>query len=270
MSPKVILSLGAGVQSTAIALMAMEKKIFPMPDAAIFADTGAEPRAVYKHLEWIKSVLSFPLHIVGKGDLKEEILDGMKGKRRIDGRPPFFTAGGGMVNRQCTADYKIGPIIKKVRELIGLEKGQMGPKYIAVEQWIGISTDEAQRMKDSRFHYIKNRFPLIELDMSRSDCLKWMEERGYPKPPKSACTFCPYHDNKHWRETKKNDPEAWAEALEVDTAIRAGMPGPSRPIGEPWFIHRSRVPLGEVDFSTAEERGQQNLWGNECEGMCGN
>ena len=36
-----------------------------------------------------------------------------------------------------------------------------------------------------------------------------------------------------------------------------------------WFVHRSRKPLAEVDFRTAEEAGQINMFGNECEGMCG-
>lgn len=44
------LSLGAGVQSTTIYLLACEGVIPPF-DAAIFADTGWEPRRVYEHLE---------------------------------------------------------------------------------------------------------------------------------------------------------------------------------------------------------------------------
>lgn len=38
------LSLGAGVQSTTMALMAAHGEIGPMPDCAIFADTGWEPK----------------------------------------------------------------------------------------------------------------------------------------------------------------------------------------------------------------------------------
>jgi 3'-phosphoadenosine 5'-phosphosulfate sulfotransferase (PAPS reductase)/FAD synthetase len=46
-----VLSLGAGVQSTTLALMAAHGEIEP-PHCAIFADTGWEPRAVYDHLDW--------------------------------------------------------------------------------------------------------------------------------------------------------------------------------------------------------------------------
>lgn len=89
------------------------------------------------------------------------------------------------------------------------------------------------------------------------------------RPPKSACTFCPYHDNAQWREMKATDPEAFAQAVKIDEAIRPGMPGPKRPKCEAWFVHRERVPLAEVDFRTAAELGQPDLFNNECEGMCG-
>jgi len=52
------LSLGAGVPSTTMALMAAHGEIGPMPDCAIFADTGWEPKAVYDHLSWLMSPTS--------------------------------------------------------------------------------------------------------------------------------------------------------------------------------------------------------------------
>jgi hypothetical protein len=264
-----VISLGAGVQSTTMALMAARGEIGPMPDCAIFADTGAEPAGVYRHLDWLEKELPFPVHRVSAGNLRDEIMGAMAGNNRMDARPPFFTRSGGMLNRQCTHDFKIVPINKKVRELIGLKKGQRGPKEPVVEQWIGISCDEAIRMKPSRLSYIKNRWPLIEKDMHRHHCLRWCEERQYPKPAKSACTFCPYTDNARWRDMKTNDPASWAEAIAIDQAIRPGMPGPKRPKGEQWFVHSDCVPLDQVDLSTAEDRGQLNMFNNECEGMCG-
>jgi hypothetical protein len=266
-----VLSLGAGVQSTTMALMAAHGEIMPMPSAAIFADTGAEPAAVYKHLEWLMSgnVLPFPVHVVRAGNLRDEIMGAMAGSNRMDARPPFFTLGGGMLRRQCTQDFKIIPIERQVRTLLGLKKGQRGPKTPAVEQWIGISTDEAMRMKPSRLSYIQHRWPLIEAGMSRNDCLKWLDQHEYYRPAKSACTFCPYRSNAEWRYMRDNDPAGFAEAVRIDEAIRPGMPGPKRPTGEAWFVHRDRVPLAEVDLSTPYERGQPDLFNNECEGMCG-
>lgn len=264
-----VISLGAGVQSTTLALMAARGEIGPMPDAAIFADTGAEPAPVYRHLEWLERQLPFPVYRVSAGNLRDEIIGAMAGSNRMDARPPFFTRTGGMLHRQCTQDYKILPITRKVRELVGLKKGQRGPKHPVVEQWIGISIDEAIRMKPSRLTFIRHRWPLIETGMSRAKCIQWCADRQYPVPPKSACTFCPYTDNARWRDMKLNDPLSFADAVAVDKCIRPGVAGPKRPKGEQWFVHRDRKPLDEVDFSTLEDLGQLNLFLNECEGMCG-
>lgn len=265
-----VLSLGAGVQSTTVALMAARGELGAQPDCAIFADTGAEPQAVYRHLEWLRSVLPFEVHIVSAGDLRQELLDASAGVRGSWGRPPLFVRGDdgqvGMTRRQCTQDYKLEPIIKKVRELIGLAPRQRGPKKPVVEQWIGISTDEIIRLKPSRHSYIQNRHPLIEARMSRQACLDWLHQRQYPRPPKSACTFCPYHSNEMWREMRDSDPTSWSDAVRVDGALRSGQHILLK--GTP-YLHRSCQPLDRVDFTRAEERCGQPSFLEECEGMCG-
>ena len=48
---KRFLSLGAGVQSSTLALMIAHGELEPV-DAAIFADTGWEPKKVYVWLDW--------------------------------------------------------------------------------------------------------------------------------------------------------------------------------------------------------------------------
>jgi len=266
-----VLSLGAGVQSTTLALMAAHGEIEPMPDCAIFADTRSEPAATYEHLRWLMSpnVLPFAVHVVSEGSLLDDLYSGRAG-RAGGARPPFYAindaGGAGPLKRQCTQHYKINPIRRKVRELIGLRPGQRGPRTPVVEQWIGISTDEAHRMKPSRDRYIAIRWPLIERRMSRWDCLRWLERHGYPKPPKSACTFCPYRNDVGWREMRDTAPEDWEQAVAVDRHIRNNMP---RVRKSQVFIHRSLTPLDEVDLSTPLERGQLDLFGNECEGMCG-
>lgn len=272
---KHIISLGAGVQSSTMALMAAHGEITPMPDCAIFADTGAEPKRVYEWLDWLETQLPFPVYRVMHG---EGLLANVMMLIKINGQKdrcvsvPFFTDSrrSGMVRRQCTREFKITPIEKKVRELCGLAKGERVKKgeTLAV-QYIGISTDEATRMKDCRTHWIKHRWPLIEQRMNRTDCLNWMREKGYPEPAKSSCTFCPYHDNRHWRNMKDNEPEAWDQAVMVDRHLRSGIAADSRDLTANLYLHRSLKPLEEVDLSTAEERGQINMFENECEGMCG-
>jgi len=265
-----IISLGAGVQSTTLALMAKHGEITPMPDCAIFADTQWEPRAVYDHLNWLMSpgVLPFPVHVVTAGNLGATVgATRPKGKfLRVDIPAYVLTDGrpGGLVNRSCTRDYKIDPIRRKVRQLLGIA-GKRSPKVPIAEQWIGISLDEASRMKPSRELWRENRWPLIELRMRRSDCLRWMERHGYPRPPKSSCIGCPFHSDDQWRALT---PAEFQSVVEVDRRLRDRPAAAYRMKGR-LFLHRSRKPLNEVDLSTAEERGQLNLFENECEGVCG-
>lgn len=276
-APKLrVISLGAGVQSTTMALMAAHGEIGPMPDAAIFADTGYEPKAVYKHLDWLMSgVLPFPVAVVSAGNIREDTLTALAGgsiaARGAALTAPFFSAGGGPLNRQCTRHYKIDPINKHLRGWLGLKARRRLPKSPVVEVWMGISTDEAARMKPSREAWIAHRYPLIEADMSRWACLRWMERNGYPKPPKSACIFCPYHNDNAWRDLRDNDPDGWADAIEMDATLRKGRPvGSGGQVGtDALYLHRSLKPLDQVDLSTLEDHGQLNLFNNECEGLCG-
>jgi hypothetical protein len=254
-----IISLGAGVQSTAMSLMAAHGEISPMPDGAIFADTGDEPQAVYQHLQWLMStgVLPFPVHVVSAGHLSAQLFSGDDAAR-----VPFHLDPEGLTKRQCTRNFKLRPIRRKARELLG---GKTAPG--AVEQWIGISLDEAIRMKPSGVSYVTNRWPLVEERLSRSDCLLWLERHGYPTPPKSSCVFCPYRGDQQWRDLRAGPPADWAHACAVDEKLR--NPDQVARFRGRLFVHPSRQPLADVDLATAEDRGQLNLFLNECEGHCG-
>ncbi|WP_454017733.1 hypothetical protein [Azospirillum sp. Marseille-Q6669] len=286
-----VLSLGAGVQSTTLALMATHEEVGPMPDCAIFADTGWEPPAVYRHLAWLMApgVLAFPVHVVSAGNLRDDLLAGAQGRRSasipaytrtaVPAGDERFTvddrivglrrsADGqdsiGMIRRHCTSDYKVVPIRRKVRALAGLA-GQRSPSWPVVEQWIGISRDELVRMKPSAEDWQVNRWPLVERGMTRRDCLRWLERHGYPEPPKSACIGCPFHSDVAWRQLRDDEPDAWADAVAVDRAIRTGFPGLRGAV----YLHRSAVPLDVADLSDGADPGQLDLWPNECEGLCG-
>jgi hypothetical protein len=262
-----VLSLGAGVQSTTLALMAARGEIEP-PDCAIFADTGAEPVAVYQHLDRLTAQLPFAVHRVmaRMGPLGDAVLAAYRGETTRTASPPFFTADpDGMLPRQCTREAKVRPIVAAIRDMLGVVRGARVPAGIVVEQWLGISTDEAHRMKPAEEAWIANRWPLIEADMSRRACLRWLERAGYPKPVKSACVWCPYHDDAAWRTMKAEQPEDFAVAVAFDAAIRQGARGMNGTV----YLHRSRKPLDQVDLSTWAERGQADLFGEECEGMCG-
>lgn len=256
-----VLSLGAGVQSTTLALMAARGEIGPMPDCAIFADTGWEPKAVTAHLSVLRGALPFPVHIVSAGNLREDALRGASQRSGRFAAVPWFLrnpdGSAGMGRRQCTAHYKLEPIRRKVVELQGGKRPKGG-----CEMWIGISTDEAIRMKPSRVQYIVNRWPLIEMRLNRNDCQRWLERAGWAAP-KSSCIGCPFHSNRQWRDLTS---EEFADAVEVDRAIRDAR---HRNINAQQYMHRSLRPLDEVDLRTDAELGQHDLFGNDCEGMCG-
>jgi hypothetical protein len=262
-----LISLGAGVQSSTMALMAKHGEITPMPDGAIFADTGAEPQGVYDWLDWLEQQLPFPVHRVMKNNgLRQPLIDGHQDGKRY-ATPPFYADSdkGGILLRQCTREYKVEPITRKVRELVGLAKGERAPKEILAEQWIGISLDEIQRMKHPQQHWLCHRWPLIEMRMTRGHCLEWMAAHSYPQPPRSACTFCPYHSNHEWRQMIENDPESWADAVAMDALIRDGVRGTT----ERLYVHRSMVPLAEADLTDKHENQRAFSFMDECEGMCG-
>jgi len=241
-----IISLGAGVQSSTMALMAAKGEITPTPTACVFADTGWEPPRVITWLNWLETQLPFPVYRVQYRSLRDNLGGGMI---------PFFTENGGMMYRVCTDRYKIRPVQKKLKELTSGE----------VSLWIGISLDEVVRMKPSQRKKVTNRWPLIEQEMTRQDCLRWMEKNGYPLPEKSSCIGCPYHDNDTWRDMKLNDKESWEDAVQADREIRAGVKGAN----EKLYLHRDRKPLDEIDFRNLEDMGQLNMFEEECEGICG-
>jgi hypothetical protein len=256
-----VLSLGAGVQSTCLALMAAKGLITPMPDCAIFADTGWEPERVYKHLAWLQTMLPFPVHIVSRGNIREDITSGTNSTGQRFASVPWFILSPegkkGMGRRQCTKEYKLQPILRKVVELNGGKRPKGGTSML-----IGISTDEVMRMRPSRVQYVANRHPLIELGMSRQACLDWMAANGYPLAPKSSCIGCPFRSDAQWADLRDNAPEEWADAVAADREIRdhPRMKGQQ-------FMHAARVPLDEVVLKP--KLPQPDQFNNECEGMCG-
>jgi 3'-phosphoadenosine 5'-phosphosulfate sulfotransferase (PAPS reductase)/FAD synthetase len=247
-----------------MALMAACGELQPMPSAAIFADTGDEPKAVMNWLITLEGMLPFPVHRVQYGVISKDFLDPDKTR---SAQPPYYVVNvgsddkGGMLWRECTKNYKLNPIRRKIRQLMK----ETGTKHVV--QWIGISFDELIRMKQSGVRYLENYYPLVEKRLTRNDCLAWLRARGIKAPPKSACWHCPYTSNARWREMMLTMPAEWQKAVQYDEALRSGMV--RKGITGKLFLHRSMVPLAEADLRTAEDAGQLNLFINECEGMCG-
>lgn len=286
--PIEVISLGAGTQSTVMLLMACEGTITPKPAAAIFADTGWEPQGVYEHLAWLEAVSTIPIHRVSAGNLFDDMMQEENAGR---GRgypyseiPTFALSTRGknagklmMGKRQCTQHYKIYPIRREVRRLLGYGLRGNPPAGAAV-QWVGISKDEWHRQSDSRVQFVVNRFPLIELNLTRQDCIDWFAER-YPdrELSKSSCVGCPFHSDRQWLELARQDPENMAKTVALDAWLRdpVRLARRTEPLTE--YLHRSLRPLGEVlAILERQDREQAKLpgwdadgFGNECEGQCG-
>ena len=281
-----VLSLGAGVQSSALALMAAHGEITPTPDFAVFADTGAEPTEVYDWLDTLRELITnaphpFPVHVVQHGDLEEATVEVRtsqgkgskpKGAKYIKSIIPMFgkMPDGtvvGALGRACTAEYKIKPIHKFVKDLCKIKRGH---KEATVTQWIGISWDEIQRAKDSRVKWCHHRHPLLETKINRAQCIDWMLKHDYPMPPRSACYFCPFHDDNEWRRMRDNDPVHFQKAIDYDQKLRKCFKDNDKYVKMEVYLHRSCKPLGEIDFDNDEDKGQQ-VWNFNagCEGMCG-
>ena len=269
-----VISLGGGVQSSVMTLMASEGAFDRVPDCAIFADTHWEAPSLYPHLEWLAGQLRFPLYVVDNGrSLREDVkaLTNHSGSRRYVDIPVYLKGrdgeGDGIGRRQCTDNYKIRPVRRKVRELLGLRRGQRVPSGVGVELWLGISTDEAIRMKVSRDRWMTNRYPLIEAGVSRRDCMDWWLAR-YDRPlERSACVACPFQSRARWVETKRRWPELFAEAVEIDANLRRGLALDKTP-----YLHARRLPLAQavaLDEAEPGECGLSDGFGNECEGHCG-
>lgn len=295
------LSLGAGVQSSVLALMAARGEVSPVPDAAIFADTHAEPAAVYRWLDWLEKQLPYPVRRVSAGSLTEESLrvrtSQKSGEKYIGHMIPAYTLvvlekwmcsncgtpatnqavtcdecgwnkfhvgrfnENGTLFRQCTDKHKLTPLKREVDKLRAGEPATV---------WIGISWDEIQRMKESVRKGVQHRWPLIERRITRQKCVEWMEANGYPTPPRSACTYCPYHSDREWRRLRDTDPESWADAISYEKRLQDAAAQVPRLSGVP-YLHPQRVPLEQVNLTDYDEN-QGQLWNtmqNECAGMCG-
>jgi hypothetical protein len=229
-------------------------------DHAIFADPGAELPDTYRLWDnlniWKERNNGIPL-IKKKKNLYNDILNAYKNRTRV-AKIPAHTSSGGITLRQCTGEYKIKIIIQEVRRLHRLKKYQ---RMKPTEMWLGISLDEIQRMKESQLYNIIYKYPLIDKRLTRSSCISFLEQNNFLNVKKSACTFCPYHNNKAWKEIKQNYPEEWTKAVLLDNTIRNSL---QYGLKDKLFLHSSRKPLDKAYL----QEDQEELFMCE-EGYCG-
>lgn len=272
-----ILSLGLGVQSTALYYMCSNGQL-PRLDYAIFADLGKEKKATIQYLKylqtWQKENDGIPIIVIREKNLYKDLLNSVNSWGDRFSSIPAFTRSAdglrGMLRRQCTSEYKIDQVDKAIRETLNV-KVILKTK---VEVWKGISLEEIERLSIPQVGWKIHVYPFCNYAVTqketykiqgslktRTDILKWYVENDLPIPPKSSCVFCPYQSNAAWYEMKTNAPGDFRAAVRIDEAIRDST---KKGIKAQAFLHNSCKPLSEVVF----DEGLPDLWHGECSGNC--
>lgn len=248
-----VISLGLGTQSSALYAMACQGEIDA--DLAVFADTGNEPFDVYEYRSELQRRFrdKIPLITATRGNLAEDILQAIGAGSSFRLPPLFMTRPSGkkevilLAKRQCTVDYKIAVVRRAARKHFG--GSPLGRPPYNIEMLLGITTDEASRMKPSPIKYIHHVYPLIDMDMHREDTIRYLDDIGLPPPPKSACYQCAFKSDSLWIALMKADPDSFEKACNFDDALRSN---PDHKVlsqlGGPVWLHPSGRPLRDVNF----------------------
>lgn len=175
---KQVVSYGAGTNSTAMVIEMVNRR--EQIDAIVFADTGGERPETYAYIAvfnlWL-SIKGYPQITVVKADnihgtLEQECLD----------RETLPAVAFGW--KTCSDKWKIAPF----------------KKWLKAQEWddvtvcIGFDADEPHRAKRgdlSTAEKYKKRYPLIEFNMGREECVQSIAAASLPRAGKSSCFFCP-------------------------------------------------------------------------------
>lgn len=269
-----VISLGWGVQSFALAAMSALGELPPV-DAAVHADTGHERGETYEFAvawtPWLEE-RGVRVETVSAPESTQYIYE-KNGQTHIPAftrhTHPIYHEGkilgyrpgkqAGMYRRSCTQRWKIAPIRR------WMQANRNGEH---VEQWIGITRDEWTRMRTSDVSYASLEYPFMNMldpPWSRIKVQQWLKANGLDIPVKSACVFCPYHDEATWHEIWQSSNGNWQRACEMDSLLR------KRRIKDGYvgYVHRKRLPLESIDLRDQQDHGQLELWpSEECTGMC--
>jgi len=193
------LSFGAGVQTTTILFMYPQIKF----DEVIFADTGAESPETYEYLE------KYSIPFMQENGIKFTVVKGNeKGIDNLEEYCLYYKIIPSMRVRWCNYKFKTKPIEKYI-----LTKPKNEFPIVGI---LGISSDESHRIKTSKYNWLSYEYPLIKLKMTREDCKRFIEKKGYPIPPKSGCFFCPFQRKKEWEELYLKHPDLYERAIRLE------------------------------------------------------
>ena len=273
-----VTSCGMGTQSSTYLLMCEVEGFRPI-DYAVFADTGDEPchggsvgGGVYGWADWLEGqITKFPIYRVRKLiSLGDSLIQMAKAKQDqsyayVKGSGPTIPFFGEdefgndiKLKQTCTADWKASVLDSfnknKMKEL-GADK---------VIVYKGITTDEAHRMKpapEKERSWLEFKYPFVENGISRDDCLAWMDKHKFPRPPKSACVFCPHINPKRLSQVH---PKDLAKAAEIERIINKGLKGAD---GTNFYITKFKKPITEVAAMFNAQGDIFDDFGEDCGGQ---
>lgn len=208
----IVVSYGGGTNSTAMLVGLHERG--ERPDAIVFADTGSEKPHTYDHVRevsaWCAGV-GFPTIETVKGSQPRQLEDGSLENECLRlGALPSKAMGFGA----CSMKWKQDPFRAWIRRH---EK----PHTVLV----GFDADEHNRVTRSEGYADKDyakRYPLVEWDWGREECVAAIARAGLRQPGKSACFFCPSSKKREILELREQYPDLLARALEIERKALAG------------------------------------------------
>jgi hypothetical protein len=275
-----IISLGFGVQSSALYFMS-SLGILPRCDYAIFANPHSEKESTYNYIKYVQQWQTdnngIPIIICNEKNLYDDLTSNLKTEVKSGVSIPAFAIDDdgkvGMINRQCTSDYKIDLIDKAIRTLYGLQ-----PRFAMplTEVWKGITMDEITRMSQPRLKWHNAIYPFIGyrttyrsvhkmssgfLRQDRNQVINWLVENGFRVPPKSSCVFCPFQKPSEFLRMKEENNSDWSKALTVDSVIRNSI---NKGVDSPLYLLKSGIPLSEIQPSFVAP----DLFNENCSDVC--
>jgi hypothetical protein len=271
-----IISYGGGVQSSALVVLASQGRLDEVMggpiDAAVFVNVGDDAEHP-DTLGYVRTVMT--PWATERGVTVEEIRPTWRRGARA-GQPkdlhtelmrpdlrdipiPIRMPEGMPGMRQCTVRFKIRVISRWLRE------HGASPDTPAVRA-VGISTDEFHRANNANTEPNQSvAYPLLDLGLDRQACMSVIRDAGLPVPPKSSCYFCPFHKPAHWSEMRRDRPDLFDQAAELEAHLIVQRINLGR---DPAYLTRFGKPLRDAIPEAQDRLFVSDDWSMDNDGEC--
>lgn len=229
----VSVAYGGGVNTVALLVLLADRGV--VPRAIVMADPGSERTGTLRYRDdvmapWLASRGFPPVVTVsrieeGKHRPRAWRLETLRDECMRMGALPSVAYGW----KKCSGKYKAEPQRWwHVRQQWALEAWWSGAKIVKA---IGYDADEPARVGRSfQSAWEQRRFvawhPLFDAGIGRDECVEMIASAGLPVPPKSACTFCPNNTLEEWMDLRRDEPDAFADAVEMSRNAAGAIENP--------------------------------------------